>query len=129
MINTNELRIGNWVMAGGGNIQVFDIQRESVIASSGYELNEDLSPVPITVSILESVGFTQPNGSFDVASVTYEKDGVIVLFEPPDDPENIHGADKISFGYKKVLLPTSVSLHHLQNLYYSLTGKELEVNL
>jgi len=100
MIQANELRLGNYV----------DYYKEIIVLphlQSG--LLKRIKPIPITEKWILKLGF-EPTG-FD----SYSFDGYEFSFE------------NNSFFNKTVLVKKYVnSVHQLQNLYFALTGKELE---
>lgn len=117
MIKTNELRIGNWVQNGFGDpIKITDnISKHN---TSGYN-TETLKPIELTAEILEAA--------------TFENDDDDWLIDI-DDRTSIHinllKSRTLLESYDGVLKINNVSfLHQLQNLYFALTGQELEINL
>lgn len=143
MIDTTELRIGNLVCWNPRltnadatlpslNVRVSAILQDKVgYTSANYEhrvepfeddklqlevnyrhLNE-LEPITLTKEILNNAGFEKYSGSV-VKHKVYE-----LYFD----------AKKNSAYYikKKVAFTDILYLHQLQNLYYTLTGKELEI--
>ncbi len=137
MIQANELRIGNWVDAGQlGYVQVATIDP----TTGGYS-----SPIPLTPEILEKCGFKM-GMSKGVSRLTDDLD-----YDPEQHgdtyywdlkvPKNDHVQDLgtfnlVQFGKDNDILWAHQwlrvklkSLHQLQNLYFSLTGTELTVNI
>lgn len=132
MISANELRIGNWVeLAGRKEIidgvlfQAYQDSRNIHLTGNGiWNYEEQISGIPLTPEILEKAGF-------DTDEITYWKE-----FSLEGQVLYIH------LGYYKgkvfKYLPTNqisvqgveVSfVHQLQNLYFALTGNELEIKL
>ena len=117
MINANELRLGNWIKNGFNH----PIKINSIISegnTGGYAL-KTLSPIPLTAEILEKAGF-EKTGRYAIGAggyITYEKDRVVLL-HPKSDPF------VLAFHETQVQ-----SVHQLQNLYFALTGQELEISL
>lgn len=120
MIQSNELRLGNWVEAEGCPYQITHV-------STGDEW------VPITVApeILEKAGF-ELNG--DKNSQYYFKNGL--RYHPGSKHLTIlRGCDKAGES-QAGCCGTSIGdaiiikhLHQLQNLYFALTGEELNIQL
>jgi hypothetical protein len=106
MISANELRLGNWVLRHGKPSQID-------IGDFRYEEYENHNPIPLTPELMEQTGFKQ-QGDY----LWYEKENVAL-------EETIDGYQlaeySIAVGIKYV--------HQLQNLIFTLTGTELEVNL
>jgi len=121
MINPKELRIGNWV--------IFDRRHEQILGDiSGphglhQESNSNLSPISLTPEILEKCGFVRSQNR--PMQDHYEiKDGgkKFILYIP----WRIDGLVKLYFAPKWGGIKTPVVyLHQLQNLYFALTGAEL----
>lgn len=128
MIKPNELRLGNYVAVKNHGEEVigkvFAIN-ENLISVDGGNNNYDyhlLEPIPLSEEILLKCGFENFGyGIFDIPlNNSCDKsfsiqDGFCFLAGENSD---------CVFNTKKV-----EHLHQLQNLYFAITGKELEVNL
>ena len=126
MVNIKELRLNNLVYQYGEISHIYTLDRGGISfcrindldinKQSGleYESHEDVfSPIILTQEILLKCGLTKPftNGH------TYIKDTMSIVFYN-GIIENVGGVQiKIK------------SLHQLQNLYFLLSGKELEITL
>lgn len=114
MINANELRIGNWILNGNDHpIEVGYHEIKYATLHPGTQNNYE--PIPLTPEILEKCGFgKQDNNSHqldtDVGFCLWGRNGEI----------NVHAyeGDEIGEAVKH--------LHQLQNLYFALTGNEIE---
>lgn len=118
-----ELRIGNWLMFNGHTkSQVYTLE----IMADGQSMvnyldstNDDMyDAIPLTPEILENIGFnkyrywwTRPNNTFNFEEWT--NDGLGLYLHVNEHKVGQH----IKY------------LHQLQNLYFALTGTELEINL
>lgn len=132
MIKANELRLGNWIVfnnflspekyiqvnatffsswLGGRNRQ--EIKNDEVI-------NKYYSGIPLTPEILEKCGFEQDEfitrdffkqGFFNFKAVNHYEDGFLVICN------FMQGGIKVKY------------LHQLQNLYFALSGEELNIKL
>lgn len=122
MIKATELRIGNWILAGG---EPFEVNPDviSVIYNEGGRV--EYNQIPLTPELLEKLGVVEiPNilewvFSFMSMTLTFvwcNDDKYIVRYEGPAGGIN-H------------IINAPESLHQLQNLYFALTGQELEINL
>jgi len=112
MINPQELRLGNlFILPNGdyGKISYHEI-RLLVVSTS----KPNYQPVKITQDIISKSGFDDHNKLGDCIIGYYGDDFI---------------KDVYSFMYKRSLIVKVQYLHQLQNLYFALTGKELEVNL
>jgi len=119
MINANELRIGNWVLI------------ESHITTVNHIMGDEdyFLPIPLTPEILEKCGFVKNK----VQNDCIELGGIDFHLELMWGKENYYypmltqtpqGCEE-----RTVFLNRINSLHQLQNLYFALTGQELEVKL
>lgn len=127
MINLNELRIGNIVLYKQDNdeLPVLKIDGDSktvcldLLLGLNIELNEqDIDPIPITTEWLETFGF-----KYSKTFKCYSK-GFEILFCMEGDEywlceQDAGKLQKIGKSFKYV--------HQLQNLYFALTGEELEI--
>lgn len=132
-MKSNELRIGNLVMASYDGVKytkevVTDIFKYGINSNYGeadYD-EERIKPIPLTEEWLIKFGFEK-------------KDANIGLKEEFKKPNNYHYSLK-SFGeYYPNMKQIEVlgehpgfyikceHVHQLQNLYYALTGEELEI--
>lgn len=122
MIKANEVRIGNWVEdIAPYDKQYLQIRWENIgkISENGYKYR----PIPLTPEILEACGFVnKPNETFNL-SYELTIDGFASTFRTWQyrgewyiEPMG-YDTGNISIEY----------LHQLQNLYFALTGQELEV--
>ncbi len=146
MIQLNELRIGNIVSLLSDPIKVDAIYHDSISAKMGtlktqYRI-KDLVPIPLTEGILLKAGFEkkyksedneyllslliQSRGGYgDLYFSAFAQNIESVLLVSADEPANNSiicfecVGEEVSAKY----------LHQLQNLYFALVGKELEVKL
>lgn len=116
MIQTNELRIGNWVDWNGEKGIINQILEYEVVFKCGEDtLISDLKPIELTEEILLKCGFVRDGNT---GYYTCEKVGFTI---------NLSG----TIGYRACIWSNKHinHLHQLQNLYFALTGKELEIEL
>ena len=123
-MDARELRIGNWV------IPVLELQGESedyerlppcqVSELPIVEAHKFYEPIPITPEILERCGFEKinTNGTADDEYYFINPSNGLRVFKTSNGIETqVHGYDDwIKVKY----------LHQLQNIFYFLTGTELE---
>lgn len=117
MIQATELRIGNWVLGIVG-------QPERVVklqAGAVYQWN---NPIELTEEILLKCGFGGFDGNkfFEISIKETSNKMVWLAFSKEKSFVTIR-VNEMGFKVKMQYL------HQLQNLYYALTGEELEVNL
>lgn len=151
MIDTKELRIGNFVSTNcepmntisGGIYEVLIIDsREKFGKSSGYVTIttddpifnnagtwcKNLEPIPLTPEILEKCGFKKSIGDSYLEKIDiYENDYITLssnfnlLYETYEDGNEKWYYEKLDRKIQYV--------HELQNIYFALSGEELEVKL
>ncbi len=138
MIDPKELRIGNWINANssGRDVQLSVIDQNetiSVLSAKGnsvgrFELSE-FSPIPITHEWLERFGFEKTTIETGMPSgrateykikVVDRKTLLVVWF----DPLEIEICQY--FSEQTILFDHIKNVHQLQNLYFAITGTELE---
>jgi hypothetical protein len=144
MIKVNELRIGNWVKLGDINGKVksiysshFQVDDERSV-SLGNSLQINFKPIPLTEEILLKCGFEKviTKGDFDAGfddEVTYglEYKREFYLSYCDDFSVGIFSSKKASNDELGICIPIESAryLHQLQNLFFTLTGEELEIKL
>jgi len=111
MINANELRIGNIVIGSHSDTPSIVGYHEVTAFDLYGNRNNFFEPIPLMPEILEKFGFEKlhpykiwSNGK---CGLSYKEDGTW------------HETIGNSFKY----------VHQLQNLYFALTGEELNINL
>lgn len=120
-MQANELRIGNWLIINGKpNI----IQGGGIAAiQSGYLQNT--KPIPLTPEILEKAGF-EANDYLgkDIVTKKHDSNTFPVYI-------NLKTMSYCWVDYEGTIDDVIAinSVHQLQNLYFALTGIELEINL
>lgn len=136
MKDVRELRIGNYILYKGNNAEITGIQLKHIEARSFYREAkpptylensslriEDCNPIPITSELLLECGFV-----YNAVDDCFDRLNLRV---------RILGYSICAFigfevGFGKEWHDANIeikSLHQLQNLYFSLIGKELEINL
>jgi hypothetical protein len=117
MIKANELRIGNWYFEFGMPRQATGLliyKLESIRIRDKIAI--DISPIPLTPEILEKAGFRE-YGPFSpwlvLGSFAWVKN-VGIMYE---------------IDTESAMLDHIIHLHQLQNLYFALTGEELNITL
>ncbi len=123
MIDAKELRVGNWIMvAGTGELHPIPAKVSDI---SVLFYNPELAgKIPLTYEILEKCGFSKTNGFI----WNVENDRIADIYDKGDF--RIHA--EVSRGVFYTTQPKSIDykyVHQLQNLYFILTGTELEIKL
>ena len=101
---------------GRGRYNRIDI---GVVFSDGSQDSlppSELSPIPITPEILEKAGFVY-------VSIIFKYSHKSEIFEV-----SVNGGE-VYFRHNEYEITKMNYLHQLQNLFYSITGTELEINL
>jgi len=139
MIEAKDLRIGNLVI---------DLDGSLVKIASGADIEGTWNPILLTEEILIKAGFeivnsyfsdgyTNPYVKFD--KLEYKKSGfaldisegniVTLYLAYEQDASNLSQAYSGEFTNYEAREVLCKYVHQLQNLYYVLTGEELEINL
>lgn len=106
MMNANELRLGNFVLEESKRVQLSEDDLEVLFAARNYA---DYEPIPLTPEILEKCGFEKgEKGFWFTGGIEYNLEKNLLE----------------GFGYCLIEY-----LHQLQNLYFALTGEELQITL
>lgn len=126
VLNAENLRLGNTIFHVMKEPLGFVVERVYSLGEQG--INNPLNipnaanqpyyrGIPITPTLLEKAGFVHDDRTI------WRKETYWIHYVP--------GGGKCGFGFKEVegIFATLNYLHQLQNLYYALTGKELEINL
>jgi hypothetical protein len=136
MIQAKELMIGNYLYCeySGEIIQVTEIKNDGVYASSNktvierYYYYEEIHSIPIDEKWLTDFGFKYLEAGF------YNKSGWYYNLDNQDQKTFIFLNNHfdvsilINTQFQNFFIDTDIkSIHSLQNLYFALTGKELEL--
>lgn len=126
MVEAKDLRLGNWVKNKHNEItQVFNLNDDGMRIHHKHTVSIDCEPIPLTTDILLGCGFEEKNTKTWFPYWQIEHTRVLVKYTfristmGEDEWRWIEGNVNVPFYY----------LHQLQNLYYSLTQKELVINL
>ena len=114
-----ELRIGNWVHTGGFHVPKF--QGFHQVEAEWIEYAATFIPILLTAAILEKAGFEYEH---DQIGMTYRIKNFVMFF----DGEGIGRNFGMDSSDDERLDVNCKYLHELQNLYFALTKKELEIN-
>lgn len=126
MINANELRIGNWVKSliphGGDFVKFKRFDEDLKIAFFYNELIgayiEHIQPIPLTPEILEKCGIKGLH--------TKKLHSIFKLSPIKEGGYSVHvGTIYTTITIQECKIQDIQHLHQLQNLYFALTGEEL----
>ena len=136
MIDVRDLRIGNYVKLNSGVIiKVLSVGSNYINLNTLGRIEDcEINPILLTPEILEKCGFEYSSNH------VYEyKDDENILFDEPNDwnntkkyPIGIFGGESnflIPYTPHGEVIIRCKYLHQLQNMYYAVTQKELEVNI
>jgi hypothetical protein len=126
MIKSNDLRIGNWVYythTAKCPMQVIGLRNNWVSLDFAEKREDEVNPIPLTEKLLERLKFKEYIGtiSSDLNLSVYIKNkfliGLTDEFWLLNQCDNNYYIRKIKY------------VHELQNAYYVITGKELNIKL
>ena len=114
-MKATELRIGNWIMAQGLSSKVTIGMLKEIFLNS-----EEYGPDFLTEDWLEYMGFKQFDKEDNCWAIGYKEEefGYSCDFEVNINKDNSW--------HVEIYAVTLEYVHQLQNLYFALTGKELE---
>lgn len=126
MIDAKELRVGNYVSNGihPFKANIYTIQT----AEYGTALGE-INPIPLTEEILVKCGFECDGVCFKTKSNYFRLS--LFQFNKANDYNDNENEFKVTVyqHHNSVEICRIKHLHQLQNLYFALTGQELNVEL
>ena len=132
-MQTNELRIGNWVLYNDLYCKIAGIDKDQVLieyhnGETDYCHIAYIDPIEFTEELLFEIGFVQRNDYYILSNenmyLIYYKDSF------KQELVSVVKRKRKYYCYKNELKHYDIKyLHQLQNVYYLLTGEELEVEL
>jgi hypothetical protein len=123
-MKANELRIGNWVNGefANGELKPFQIFR-----IDGNDDCSGLEPIPLTPELLEKCGFVRSQDEDENSLTLVNGRKTFKWVEGNDGDYFLIYQTDCGLDYNTAF--ELEHLHELQNLYFPLTGEELEINL
>lgn len=122
-MKASELRLNNWVLQDGLPTQItgymFHAEFEGL-----YEIEDEFEPIPLTPEILEAAGLKMV-GEKPFFSMRIQLNKTDELCWYSQDKELRY--QTIGSGFTRYY--KTKFMHQLQNLYFALTGEELEIKL
>lgn len=124
MIKAGELRIGNWVSNGEKNYTVDVNMLYDLVTTEDYPIE----PIRITENMLAKIGFKNDlvyRWRYSIGTFVLAR--TIIDWSAP--PKKTNMCWSLALDYGNELRTQTEYLHQLQNLYFAITGEELEINL
>lgn len=124
MIPSNELRLGNYVEFEGRIFQIHCLAQDMPFLNTdefgvGVVSYGHINPISLTSATIQKCGFVNKGDWF------YKADFILGFLTTED---NLQTEYKLSGAVDQWKLLNIKFLHQLQNLYFALTGEELEIN-
>lgn len=123
-----ELRIGNWIYPSKKLtkfLRIQEIRKETVMLSDWLEVSHKvIEPIPLTEEVLLKLGFVKEYVDLRSSAVPHAYVGLRY-----NKGEFRYYKESDKWSYRATRIDNPVYLHHLQNLYYDLTGTELKIKL
>jgi len=136
MIKPIQLRLGNYIYSPyhGKRMQVEEISHKFLVLNDAMQLrvwlhDYEFEEIPLTPEILEEFGFVCINKvSFIFREHTKEDDNECLFLQRTEAGNDAEWLITYTCNSKTADLKCTVKyLHELQNIYYHLTGEELEM--
>lgn len=127
-MKAQELRIGNYVRYYNKSYQLTSIQEDNTIrfktktSTIGCFSIKRIKPIPLTDEWLIKFGFEHPNNIWYSKFISLASKACFEYFYV-----NTKGEVNISESNNEYFLTRIKHVHQLQNLYFALTGQELEI--
>jgi len=125
-MKANELRIGNLIEQPNGTNEVFDLTNcEGEIGINTF-LEHEIKPIPLTEDVLGKLNFI-PESGMHCYEYWYPNENALWSIRKEGNGK-WQFCIVVEMNHIMKFDPIMTSLHHLQNLYQSLTGEELVIN-
>lgn len=127
-MDVKELRVGNKIWRPDCYDEVVEIREKGIIGLDslrGLITYGEIEPIPITEELLLKIGFKKDVDANN--RYRYAIDNCLFEIRLWDSGTLIKLENYCEDCVRKVHLPKTPNLHQLQNAYYLVTGKELEI--
>jgi len=133
-MKSSDLRIGNFILSKDMPVQIEEIKPETIRYCFGEFPISYIEPIPLTEEWLLKFGFelydyepSEEEGDFIFKDYKKSLDGKTFYYTICECPYNEwHFGIKLTWA-EQALLSRIKYVHQLQNLYFALTGEELEI--
>lgn len=119
-VKTSDLRIGNYLHADFAPVRVVELSERTfrAVEDEVFPEADECEPIPLTEEWLGKLGFEK-----DSAPNCWVLNDLVIYTK--NEANDIRCPHAFTLNYRgPVLFPY---VHQLQNLYYSLTGEELQI--
>lgn len=129
-MNVKELRIGNYVIDNLEICQVIQIESNGNVMTtckSKFPISniQDLEPIPLNIGLLIRLGFS---GMYEKYQYPLAKGWVEIDLGNSESDEELNDQLIVTFNNEYRISDVALDyVHQLQNIYFALSGKELEV--
>jgi len=134
MIDTNELRLGNWIYVGEINklpMQVEIISKDYVYLKSEETAvncnDKQLYAIPLTESFIKSLEFEEIGGDYIIQHIAENYNYYIYFHVNIETTATTISLFTYDDSYEDYLCEDIRYVHQLQNIIFALTGEELEI--
>jgi len=124
-MKANELRVNNWVNVTDKDYQITQILERGINCGIVGAMYDIVKPIPLTEEWLERFGFEDL--SKERYSNYYKNNGKVWILNVTIGTENWWCGSPSDINGKSKHLRNVEFVHQLQNLYFALTGQELEL--
>jgi hypothetical protein len=121
MIPINEIRLGNLFLNSQGNIQEITIEHFEYLANPNFYPHDAINPIKLTDTILFKYGFLYVEIETVKPRIYLIKDRLIIK-----KVSETHFLLACNYAQNGDLSIAFNYVHQLQNLYFCLTGNELQ---
>ena len=130
-MKASELRIGNWVEIQGLESKIILVDTEGCICENEYcedfennNITQNLQPIPLTEEWLKRLGFEKDEEYDESGLVDYR----LTLMKNSLEFVSFWNSEEITSVNQPQTGVDVKHVHQLQNLYFALTGEELNQN-
>ena len=129
MIKVNDLRIGNWLYythTAKHPMQVIGVRNDWVSLDFAESREDEVNPIPLTEKLLKRLRFKNlgEESTRDTRILVFKKNEFYIGLDNGFWLLNHSNNSYYTFALRRLKY-----VHELQNAYYAMTGKELNIKL